>query len=703
MESLVDVITTSFQAVVAVCVVFTAGYSYAGSKAPEIGQILRTVTGRVLLPCQILVVLASSPSLTWRSLLLAAWPILVLSLTVHAASVVYGLVLWRYAGSPHWIIGSSTYSNISSYPLLLVQMMYMISRVSSLQGLWHLKWRSMEDLDQVYERVVLYIILNLLFTAVIRCSSIRVGLLHVIPKRKESINVEEETSNGADVTAEPESMEDVTENTPLIASSDPKPRSEVKLSSRLGKIVTPASIAALLGLLIGLIKPVQRALVGTVAGDKQLTGVWESVGFGLAGLGGTYAVLEMLAIGSSIRAAEAKPSSEERIPPSLGTVLLLTFWRYILVPIISLSIIHGFRKIPSTHAFLQDPAFSFVLGLSTITPPSFALPMTPFRSAVHYNLTYVALITPVPLAVLFAISGRGVSYAVDFDLLRALKSAAGGGLAGAAAMVLQVLLLMPLRTQMNYQYRHGGKLKDVIKTLWSEGGIRRFYAGMGAALFQAPLSRFGDTAANAGILALLNSFQWPVLIKTVAASLASACFRMTLTPIDTLKTTQQTQGGKEGLRLLRQRIKENGVGCLWWGALATAAATFVGHYPWFGTYNYLSDVLPQPHNIMQKLARQAFIGFSASVVSDTVSNSLRVVKTYRQVHEKDVGYWTAAKDIVASDGLLALFGRGLPVRLATNGLQGLIFSILWKLFTDMWVSLPLSTSEADDSILGGSK
>lgn len=68
-----------------------------------------------------------------------------------------------------------------------------------------------------------------------------------------------------------------------------------------------------------------------------------------------------------------------------------------------------------------------------------------------------------------------------------------------------------------------------------------------------------------------------MLIKTVVASLASATFRMTLTPIDTLKTTQQTRGGKEGLKLLRERIRENGVGCLWWGALATAAATFVGN------------------------------------------------------------------------------------------------------------------------------
>lgn len=57
---------------------------------------------------------------------------------------------------------------------------------------------------------------------------------------------------------------------------------------------------------------------------------------------------------------------------------------------------------------------------------------------------------------------------------------------------------------------------------------------------------------------------------------------MILTPIDTLKTTLQVQGTR-GTTLLRQRVKENGVGSLWWGAFATAAATFVGHYPWFAT------------------------------------------------------------------------------------------------------------------------
>jgi hypothetical protein len=278
---------------------------------------------------------------------------------------------------------------------------------------------------------------------------------------------------------------------------------------------------------------------------------------------------------------------------------------------------------------------------------------------------------------------------VDFDLKKALFRALGGGLSGAAAMVLQVLLLMPLRTIMNYQYRFGTSFTAATKTLYEAGGMGRYYQGMGAALVQGPVSRFGDTAANAGILALLQSNSYlknlPSPIKTIFASLCAAAFRMILTPIDTLKTTLQVQGAR-GTALLRQRIKTNGVGSLWWGALATAAATFVGHYPWFATYNFLSENIPEPakHPIIVWLLRLAFIGFVASVVSDSISNSLRVVKTYRQANDTKVGYAEAARLVILEDGVLGLFGRGLTTRILCNGLQGLLFSILWKLFLDLW-------------------
>ncbi|KAJ6552089.1 mitochondrial carrier domain-containing protein [Mycena vulgaris] len=299
----------------------------------------------------------------------------------------------------------------------------------------------------------------------------------------------------------------------------------------------------------------------------------------------------------------------------------------------------------------------------------------------------VAVIGAVFLA--FFIKGFIDAGDVDFDLKKALMSALGGGLSGAAAMVIQVLTLMPLRTVMNYQYRYGSSMSQAIRTLYMDGGWTRYYQGMSAALIQGPVSRFGDTAANTGILALLKSNPYlnkmPVFLKTVFASLAAAAFRMILTPIDTVKTTLQTQG-KPGMQILRTRIKMYGVGSLWYGAFATAAATFAGHYPWFATLNYLEVTLPVAHTLFEKLARRAFIGFCASITSDTVSNSLRVVKTYRQVNETRIGYVDAARAVIAADGVIGLFGRGLKTRILANGLQGLMFTVLWKFFEDLWKS-----------------
>ena len=67
-------------------------------------------------------------------------------------------------------------------------------------------------------------------------------------------------------------------------------------------------------------------------------------------------------------------------------------------------------------------------------------------------------------------------------------------MAGGVAMGLNVLSLMWLRTTVNYQYRYGTGTTTAIKTLYNEGGIVRFYRGLLPALFQGPLSRFGDTA-----------------------------------------------------------------------------------------------------------------------------------------------------------------------------------------------------------------
>lgn len=102
------------------------------------------------------------------------------------------------------------------------------------------------------------------------------------------------------------------------------------------------------------------------------------------------------------------------------------------------------------------------------------------------------------------------------------------------------------------QYRYGGTLPEVLKTLWAEGGIPRFYRGLSFALVQVrgkgtwvgstgrasllcqagarltmwlaggcvqtPLARFGDTASNALVLVLLDTMDvtrdLPLPLKT---------------------------------------------------------------------------------------------------------------------------------------------------------------------------------------------
>ena len=60
---------------------------------------------------------------------------------------------------------------------------------------------------------------------------------------------------------------------------------------------------------------------------------------------------------------------------------------------------------------------------------------------------------------------------------------------------------------------------------------------------QGPLSRFGDTAANAGTLALLDSYEATkdlnVGLKTLCASTSAGLFRIALMPIDACKTILQ--------------------------------------------------------------------------------------------------------------------------------------------------------------------
>jgi hypothetical protein len=252
---------------------------------------------------------------------------------------------------------------------------------------------------------------------------------------------------------------------------------------------------------------------------------------------------------------------------------------------------------------------------------------------------------------------------------------------------------MWLRTAMNYQYRYGGNLATSLSALYSDGGIQRLYQGLGFALVQGPATRFFDTASNVGILALLESFDetrsLPLPVKTAVGSAAAGLSRIFLMPVDTSKTAMQVEGA-DGLERLWTQVVNEGPAPLYQGALASAAATAAGHFPWFLTYNALNANLPAvpTDDVLLSLARNAFMGLCASCVSDCVSNSLRVVKTTKQtaslskdgVTADKLSYPETVALILETDGIIGLLGRGLQTRLLTNMIQGALFSVLWKYF-----------------------
>jgi hypothetical protein len=99
-------------------------------------------------------------------------------------------------------------------------------------------------------------------------------------------------------------------------------------------------------------------------------------------------------------------------------------------------------------------------------------------------------------------------------------------------------------------------------------------------------------------------------------------------------------------------------------------------------------IVAQSDKVVEVVLRSAFIGFVSSAVSDTVSNSLRVLKTVKQSATMDgtnsLTYLQIVRIVHSEGGLLALFGRGLDTRIVTNGIQSILFTVLLKILPMFW-------------------
>jgi hypothetical protein len=59
---------------------------------------------------------------------------------------------------------------------------------------------------------------------------------------------------------------------------------------------------------------------------------------------------------------------------------------------------------------------------------------------------------------------------------------------------------------------------------------------------------------------------------------------------------------------------------------------------------------------------------------------LRVVKTKKHIDKDNKSYYEIYNEIINKDGIKQLMFRGLETRILINGIQGLMFNVLWKYF-----------------------
>ena len=96
-------------------------------------------------------------------------------------------------------------------------------------------------------------------------------------------------------------------------------------------------------------------------------------------------------------------------------------------------------------------------------------------------------------------------------------------------------------------------------------------------------------------------FPWvPLGVATGCGSFCGAAWRIVITPIDTCKTTLQTDG-KKGWGKLVEKVKKGGIGVLWYGWEGNYLANVVGGYPFFLVFNELSHRIPMYSGMWAKL------------------------------------------------------------------------------------------------------
>lgn len=242
-------------------------------------------------------------------------------------------------------------------------------------------------------------------------------------------------------------------------------------------------------------------------------------------------------------------------------------------------------------------------------------------------------------------------------------------ISGSIAGISQLSSLYWLRTIIKYQYVYNTNLPHTTRILYYQPDRLRFFRGVIPNASKVGLGKIGE----GGIITYFkphNNIE-SILENSLYATMLISGWKLAIMPLDTIGNSYQVNG-RDAQKIIKNKINRFGYSTLWTGSGAYLGITLLGSGIWISSYNYSNLKMPTYWN---SDIRNGLIGFSATLISDTIVNPLRIIKTYKQSHQNNVSYSDAIKNIfVEKKDLL----RGFKTRIVFNGFNSALYVILWK-------------------------
>jgi hypothetical protein len=229
------------------------------------------------------------------------------------------------------------------------------------------------------------------------------------------------------------------------------------------------------------------------------------------------------------------------------------------------------------------------------------------------------------------------------------------------ATTIQGGALFWIKPLIKSQYVYGGTLKDSFRFLKNDGGLLRFYRGFLPAILKSGIGRTSDITIYTEISKKYNNNNY---FSSLLSGSLSAVVKIAILPLDTLSNVYQVHGA-DGYKHIN--------GNLYRGALAYGAIQCISSSSWLLSYSKIKDLDLFENKNMNYL----FTGFTCSLITDTIVNPIRVIKTNKQAFSTERSYLDIITNMI-KDKEGSGFYRGYKTRLAYNAINGSLFVLLWQ-------------------------